>query len=134
MSTKYTISIRATSITICPGGDAIDLLEPLINLLTYEDEYVEETKTLGYMYDQESDLLYVHKGVDINYLQRLLGSVEIVDDGFDEFDHMRFEYEEIIPPRNNEQVDVINFIAGLNQHRENATARQLFLVKQPGFG
>ena len=47
---------------------------------------------------------------------------------------MEFEYEEIIAPRNDEQVDVINFIAGLNQHATNIDASQLFLVKQPGFG
>lgn len=134
MSTTFTITNRATSITIYPGEEAVPLLQPLINLLTYEDEYVEETKTLGYVYDPDTDLLYVHKGVDLAYLKRLLVNVEFVEDSFDEFEQMNFEYEEIIPPRNNEQVDVINFIAGLNQHRENVNSRQLFLVKQPGFG
>jgi hypothetical protein len=47
---------------------------------------------------------------------------------------MKFKYEEIVAPRNDEQVDVINFIAGLREHGENLDKRQLFLVKKPGFG
>lgn len=134
MNTTFTVTIRATSITIYPGEEASELLQPLFNLLTYEDEYVEETKTLGYMYDQDTDTLYVHKGVDLTYLKRLLINVEFVDDEFDEFEQMRFEYDEIIPPRDNEQVDVIDFISGLGHHKNNVDARQLFLVKKPGFG
>ena len=44
------------------------------------------------------------------------------------------EYEEIIPPRNDEQVDVINFISGQFHHQDNIDKPQLFLVKNPGFG
>jgi hypothetical protein len=47
---------------------------------------------------------------------------------------MEFEYEEIIAPRDDDQVDVINFIAGLQQHSSNIEASQIFLVKKPGFG
>jgi hypothetical protein len=47
---------------------------------------------------------------------------------------MKFEYEEIVSPRNDEQRDVINFIAGLKHFSENKNSRQLFLVKKPGFG
>lgn len=134
MSTTFTVTIRATSLTVFPGEEASYMLQPLIDLLTYEDEYVEETKTLGYMYDSDTDILYLHKGVDLNYLKRLLLDVEFVNDSYHDFKEMEFEYDEIIAPRNNEQVDVINFIAGINQHSNNLDARQIFLVKQPGFG
>lgn len=134
MSTTFTVTIRATSLTVFPGEEASYMLQPLIDLLTYEDEYVEETKTLGYMYDSDTDILYLHKGVDLNYLKRLLLNVEFINDSYHDFKEMEFEYDEIIAPRNNEQVDVINFIAGINQHSNNLDARQIFLVKQPGFG
>lgn len=134
MSTTFTVTIRATSLTVFPGEEAAYMLQPLIDLLTYEDEYVEETKTLGYMYDSDTDILYLHKGVDLNYLKRLLLDVEFINDPYHDFKEMEFEYDEIIAPRNNEQVDVINFIAGINQHSNNLDARQIFLVKQPGFG
>ena len=129
------ITVKATSITVSNGLLVMDLLQPLFNLCTYEDEYVEETKTLGFLYDEETDTIYLHKGVDINYLLKLLGNdCEIRYDLHDEFKEMEFEYEEIIAPRNDEQVDVINFITGQQDHAANIDASQIFLVKAPGFG
>lgn len=134
MSTTFTVTIKATSITISNGMEAFQLLTPLINMLTYEDEFVEETKTLGFMYDEPTDTLFLHKGVDIKYLQRLLIDMEVKYDLYDPYREMDFEYDEIIAPRNDEQVDVINFIAGLQHHASNINASQLFIVKPPGFG
>ena len=134
MSTEFEVTVRATSVTIYPGEEAMDHLETMINLLTYDDEYVEETKTLGFMYDKETDTLYLHKGVDINYIAKVLPNAHFVFDKYDKPKPMKFEYEEVIPPRNTEQEDVINFIAGLHHHSENIDARQIFLVKDPGFG
>jgi len=130
----FTVTIRATCLIVDHGEEAAYLLQPLIDMLTYEDEFVEATKTLGYMYDSESDRLFLHKGVDLNYLKRLLTDVRFVNDPCHEYKEMEFDYEEIIAPRNDEQVDVINFIAGLNQHSSNIDESQLFLVKKPGFG
>lgn len=132
--TRFTIYIKATSIKIQPGADAAALLDPLIDMLTYEDEFAEQTRTLGYIYDSDDDSIYFHKGVDINYIIRLLGNGTVVNQLYDEYRPMDFEYEEIIAPRNDEQRDVINFIAGLNQFSNNIEASQLFLVKKPGFG
>ena len=134
MSTTFTVTIKATSITVSNGMEAFQLLTPLINMLTYEDEFVEETKTLGFMYDEQTDTLFLHKGVDIKYLQRLLIDMEVKYDLYDPYREMDFEYDEIIAPRNDEQVDVINFIAGLQHHASNVNASQLFIVKPPGFG
>ena len=65
MSDSFKVTVRATSIAISDGTNAMIMLSPLINMLTYEDEYVEETKTLGFMYDEDTDTLYFHKGVDV---------------------------------------------------------------------
>lgn len=134
MPATFTVTIKATSITVSNGMEAFQILTPLINMLTYEDEFVEETKTLGFMYDEPTDTLFLHKGVDIKYLQRLLIDMEVKYDLYDPYREMNFEYDEIITPRNDEQVDVINFIAGLQHHASNINASQLFIVKPPGFG
>ena len=131
---KFTMYIRATSIKITPGIEASLPLDPLIELLTYEDEFEEKTKTLGYVYDEAEDAIYFHKGVDPNYIVRLLGDCNIIDDSYHKYLPMKFEYEEIVAPRNDEQRDVINFIAGIKHFVDNKTARQIFLVKKPGFG
>lgn len=134
MSEPFIVTVKATSISVYPGAEAMVMLQPLIDMLTYEDEFVEEERTLGFLYDSDTDILYLHKGVDLNYLKRLLIDVEFHEELFHEYRKMKFEYEEIIAPRDNDQVDVINFIAGLNHHSNNLNTSQLFLVKKPGFG
>lgn len=134
MSTEFNVTVKSTSIQVYPGSEAIMQLQPLLDLLTYEDEFVEETKTLGFMLDPEQDILYLHKGVDLNYLKKLIPNSKFISFPYDPFKPMKFEYEEIVAPRNDEQVDVINFIAGLNEHSSNVEDSQIFLVKKPGFG
>ena len=129
------ITVKATSITVSNGSLVMDLLVPLFNLLTFEDEYSEETKTLGFLYDEETDTIFLHKGVDLDYLLKLLGNdCEVRYDLYDECKDMEFEFEEVIAPRSDEQVDVINFICGQQDHAANIDASQIFLVKAPGFG
>ena len=50
------------------------------------------------------------------------------------YEEMKFDWEEIITPRNDEQRDVIDFMCGRGGHAENLGASQLFVVKAPGFG
>ena len=61
---EFKVYLRSTSIKITPGVEASVPLDPLIEMLTYEDEFAEETKTLGYIYDEEDDAIYFHRGVD----------------------------------------------------------------------
>lgn len=132
--TQFTVMVRATSVTVFPGDEAMDMLETLLDILTYEDDFAEETKTLGYLYDQDTNTLYLHKGVSIEYLRKTLVDVKIIDFPCHRYKEMNFEYEEIIAPRNEEQVDVINFICGKQEHASTLDASQIFLVKSPGFG
>ena len=132
-STCFTVTVRATSIMISNGEEAMYLLSTLIDNLTYEDEFAEDTKTLGFIYDKDTDTLFLHKGVDIEYLQRCLGNIKVEYDLYHPYKPMKFEYEEIIAPRNDEQVDVIDFIVGSGYHN-NSNESQIFLVKSPGFG
>ena len=119
---------------ITPGKEALSNLGALINSLTYEDEFVEQTVTLGLMLDEKHNELYLHKGVDIEFLKKLLINVEIVRDTDYEGEDMDFQFEELIAPRNEEQVDVINFIAGEQGFADNIDDSRLFVVKKPGFG
>ena len=130
----FTVRIRATSVLIQPGKEAMGRLTPLINLHTFEDEYQDLTRVMGFMYDEDSDTLYFHKGIDINYLRRLLVDVEFIQEPFDPFREMKYEFEEIIPPRDADQVDFIDFIAGRNAHKSNLNDSQIFLVAATGIG
>lgn len=130
----FQVTIRATSIIVTPGQDALTPLAPLLQLHEYEDEFQEEVKVLGYMYDEQHDRIFLHKGIDINYLRRLLGECEIKYDKYHPYKEMNFEFEEIFPPKNDDQRDCIDFIAGEKAHAQNINDPQIFLVKEPGFG
>ena len=119
---KFKVVVRATSIVITPGKEASSRLGPLLSSLIYEDEFVEETKSLGFMYDEESDTLFLHKGVDVKFVCRLLMNVEVEYNLYDKYRDMDYEFEELIAPRNEEQSDVINFIAGIDYFEPNKDA------------
>lgn len=123
-----------TCVAVTPGEAALDNLGPLVNMLTYEDDFTEQTVTLGIMMDKRNDTLYIHKGVDIEFLRKLLINTTIVEDLDYEGEDMKFQFEELIAPRNEEQVDVINFIAGEKDFEDNRDDSRLFVVKKPGFG
>ena len=109
-------------------------LAPLLDMHEYENEYQETTSVLGYMYDEEHDTLYFHKGVDLDYLRRLLGDVEFAYDRFDEYKQMNYQFEEAFSPRDDDQQDVIDFISAKPPYRDNMSEPQFFVVKRGGFG
>lgn len=130
----FQVKVRATCIVVTPGSEAILKLTPIVKLLTYEDEYQETVNTLGILLDDVHDVLYIHKGVNLTYLQRLLEDVEFIQEPPCKPQEMKFDFEEIIAPRDNEQVDVIDFIAGRGDHSSNKNEPRIFLVKKAGFG
>lgn len=131
---SFIATIRATSILIQPGQEAMYPLAPLLDMHEYEDEYQETTNILGYMYDEAHDTLYLHKGIDLNYLRRLLSDVEFKYDPYDPYKEMNYQFEEVFAPRDDDQVDVIDFISGKPPYMDNADASQIFVVKKGGFG
>jgi hypothetical protein len=130
----FKVTVRATSILVTPGQDALLPLKKLLDMHEYEDEYQETTNVLGYMYDEEHDVLYMHKGIDIEYLRRLLGDVEIKYDLYDSFQEMNYEFEEVIPPRDEDQISAIHFITGEKEYASNINDSQIFLVLDTGKG
>ena len=131
---SFKVTIRATSITVQPGQESMLPLAPLLDMHEYEDEYQETTKVLGYMLDEEHDTLYLHKGVDIEYIRRLLKDIEVVYDYFDSYKEMNYQFEEAFSPRDDDQQNVIDFISAKPPYKDNARESQLFVVKKGGFG
>ena len=131
----YTVTVRASSIMIEPGQEAMEHLQPLLALHEYEDEHQDVTKTLGYMYDEAHDTLYFHKGIDLEYVRRLLdNNVKFKQSPYDPYREMKYEFEEVFPPKDEDQVDYINFIAGEKTHASNVNDSQIFLVASTGAG
>ena len=130
----FEVTIRATSVIVTPGDEAMLPLQPLLNLHEYEDEYQETVRVLGYMYDEQYNRLFLHKGIDINYLRRLLGKIEVKYEKYHPYKEMNYQFEEVFPPKDDDQRDKIDFIAGEKQHSENVNDSQIFLVSGTGSG
>ena len=133
-TTEFEMRVCPTSYRIFPGKEAMEKLSQLISRLEFEDEFQDDIIALGYMLDEDRDMLYLHRGVNLEYLRNLLQNVRVKYVKAVNARPMNSEHEEFIPPRNKEQIDVINFIAGLDEHSANVNSQQLFLVKTGGFG
>ena len=131
---SFTVTVRATSIMIQPGKEAMFPLAPLLDMHEYEDEYQETTNVLGYMYDEEHDTLYLHKGIDLNYLRRLISDAEFKYDPYDPYKEMNYQFEEVFSPRDEDQECAIDFITGQHEYSSNINDPQIFLVLMTGQG
>lgn len=130
----FEIHVYPTHISISNGHEAFMKLEKLIEMFEYEDEYEEVIKKLGYVLRDDNDTLYFNKGVDIDYLRRTLGNAKIINHQPSESEDMIFEYEEIIPPRDEEQVEMINFVAAEAEWAKSKDQSQIFTIAKTGVG
>ena len=132
----FNIDVYTTHITVDNSMEAEELIEPLLARMIYEDTYAtdEILKERGYVFDTDADLLYLHRGVDLTYLQRLLINSKVRIHEPDEYDSMEYQFEEVIPPRDQLQVDIIDFFKGINGHANTAGCHQLLLQAGTGTG
>ena len=133
-NTHYHLYVNSTSYTVYPGKEALGPLSQLIARLEFEDEFEDDVISLGYMLDEDNNYLYLHRGIKLDYLRKLLKNVNVEFVPPNVAVSMNQHHDELIAPRSKEQVDVINFIAGLDEHATNVDDQQLFLVKKGGFG
>ena len=130
----FEIGIYPTHITVSNAKEASVKLSRLLELFEYEDEYEEVMNVLGYVINEEKDILYFNKGVDVEYIRKCLVDVTIKTYSAFDPDEMIFDYEEIIPPRNEEQVEMINFVSAANEWSTTSDSPQIFMVSAVGTG
>lgn len=135
---RFNVEVYTTHITVDNASDALEMLQPLLDRMIYEDTYApadgDVLKVRGYIYDEDNDVIYFHRGVDIEYLHRLLINIKVTMNAYDEFEEMKFDFEEIIPPRDEYQQDIISFFKGVNGHASSYKRNQLLLPAGTGTG
>ena len=134
MKILFEIGIYPTHITVSNAKEASVKLSRLLELFEYEDEYEEVMNVLGYVINEEKDILYFNKGVDVEYIRKCLVDATVKTYSAFEPDEMIFDYEEIIPPRNDEQVEMINFVSAANEWSTTSDSPQVFMVAKTGVG
>lgn len=133
---KFIIEVHPTHIIVSDADECINILEPLLDKYQYEDEYIESINILGFYIDEKTNTLYLNKGVSVDYLVHMLKTqceVKLLSGG-NPCKPMNFEYEEIVPPRDDIQTEIIDFIAGTGIWNDIIDVNQIFVVAATGLG
>ena len=125
-----TIGVYPTRIEISPykEGDYPD-----VERLCSTEYYSNLHRRLPIGYRIVDNVLYIPRGINIQYLVNKTGSVPTMYKG-DKFLPMKKEYKITSPPRNENQKEAIQFLLGEGEHEKTKRYAQLALIVQPGFG
>lgn len=119
------IQIRKYRFGSCPRLENCFMV---YNPTTHSSHYV------GIAYDEEKEILYVPRGVDIWYLEKLLETEAIVEknsfDDFDTYTDIKIKYL----PRDDEQKESLRFMLGKKEYKATATKSQLSVNLNTGKG
>lgn len=133
--TQFRIIFYTSAISIYPADEAIPYLNPLFKMLKYDDQFnCGAEKILGYMIEEDTNTIFITRGVNVKYVERLLMNyIELNHRAYEPQDMLN-KYDEIVPPRNDNQADVINFISSQGPFSNDINESQLFVEMAPGFG
>lgn len=119
------IQIRNYRFGSCPRLENCFLV---YNPTTHSSHYV------GIAYDEEKEILYVPRGIDIWYIEKLLEvKANVEKNGFNEFDKytdIRIKYL----PRDDEQKEALRFMLGTKEYKATSTKSQLSVNLNTGKG
>lgn len=129
------MTFYSSAISIYPADEAEAYLNPLFKMLKYDDQFNGGSeKVLGYIIEEDTNTLYVTRGVNTKFVERLLMNyTEFIHKPYEPED-MMYSYDEIVPPRDENQADVIDFISSQGPFKEDINESQLFVEMAPGFG
>lgn len=88
---------------------------------------------LGMYYDEEDKILYLPRGIDVWYVERLIGSKAYIDKNYNEFDYIdnvKLRYS----PRDETQKQALRFLIGAAEYKDNEYKSQLSLNLVTGKG
>lgn len=127
----YKITLKQTSIVIdnyilgsCPD---LEKYFTLFDINKYEEYYY------GIIYDEENLRLIIPRGVDVGLIETLLESKSIINKSYDKFDYIeRFKLK--LPPRDNDQIQTLNFLCGEKEFYKNKYHSQLAINLNTGAG
>lgn len=125
------IEVRNSCIVIndCEWDDYPKLINQfrLFERITHSYDYI------GIYYDQEERKLYLSRGVDIWYVESVVGSKAVYTKDY-------YKYDDIgncklkVGPRDDRQKQILRFCLGMSEYKENEYASQLSINANTGFG
>ena len=125
-----TIIVFPTHITI-PDYD-IGVCSKLEFILSRYDKVYHQYVAMGMWYDSEKRELYIPRGLDVDYVARLVGREVIYSDYFDDYGTLSLRMTKF--PRSELQNDLIKFLIGLDSFSYNSALPQLIGNAETGEG
>jgi superfamily II DNA or RNA helicase len=106
--------------------------ERLEKYLSVWDESIFSYVPMGYYYDEDKKILKIPRGVNTNYVEKLLGVICRKDIKHDNI--KKIELNSTGTPRNELQQDAINFVMGNKKYNYVKKYSQVFVNLNPGEG
>lgn len=107
--------------------------EPLENIFRKWDPITHKYQTFGYFYDEANKRLYLPSGMDLwkikNWFNQKYYKRE-TEHPYQSINNILAKYR----PRDNEQVEALKFMAGIDQYADNYTSKQLSVNLNTGKG
>ena len=127
---KPKIEVRHTGILI-HDYELNDSPELQKHLSVY-DQIKHRMSHKGMMWDSEKKILYIPRGIDINYLEKLFNTQAVMNYEHDPVEEMSIHAK--VPPRDNAQRDAIAFLIGEGKYAYTKKYSQMVLQMPPGAG
>lgn len=92
-------------------------------------------KYVALHYDMENKILYLPRGIDIWWLEKQLGTQAIVEkNGYNKFDYYDDEIKMKYLPRDEDQIEALQFAVGKDKYKVTETKSQLSINLNTGKG
>ena len=99
------------------------------------DPNTHSFKYVALHYDAENKILYLPRGIDIQWLQRLLNTEAIVErNNYNKFDYYNDEIKVKYLPRDEDQIEALQFAVGKGKYYRNDAKSQLCINLNTGKG
>lgn len=106
----------------------------LEHFFTIFDPITHSCYLKGLEYDKDRKVLILPRGLDISWLERALNGEAQADYNYDEFDYVSEPIMIKNMPRDNEQIEALQFILGKGKYHHNSAKSQLGINLNTGKG
>lgn len=133
MASKYRLEVGPCSIRVY-GYELKDCPKLEYQFQIY-DLICHKYNFFAISYDEEKKILYLPRGIDISFVQNLLGipTTEITwlkANKYEEFEEVKIKYK----PRDDTQKEALRFMLGLGEYEKNQYNSMLMINSTTGFG
>lgn len=124
------IIVRNTSILI--ADYSLGDYPKIENNFKLYDKLTHKIYYLGMHYDEEERILYLPRGIDIWYIEQIIGQKAYIDKNYNKYEYIDIKLK--VGPRDEKQKEALRFLVGAAEYKDNEYKSQLCLNLNTGAG